>query len=128
MLGRSGIITTAVLLAGCAVTATAADGHQDLRSPHARDDAQRGTAIGIDGARRPLSNYHPPGVSSGARDQPPARAAAPIEFRVSTGFDWRDAAIGAAGMLALLSIIAGSTLLHITRSTSPPRCGHQLRG
>ena len=115
MLGRSGIITTAVLLAGCAVTATAADGHQDLRSPHARDDAQRGNAIGIDGARRPLSNYHPPGVSSGARDQPPARAAAPIEFRVSTGFDWRDAGIGAAGMLALLSIIAGSTLLVISR-------------
>ena len=110
MLGRSGIITTAVLLAGCAVTATAA-GHQDLRLPHARDDARRGTTVGIDDARHPLGNYHPPGVSSGARDQPPARAAAPIEFRVSTGFDWRDAGIGAAGMLALLSIIAGSTLL-----------------
>jgi hypothetical protein len=113
MLGRSGIITTAVLLAGCAVTATAA-GHQDLPSPHARDDARPGNSVGIDGAGHPLSNYHPLGVSPGARDQRPTRATAPIVVRVSSGFDWRDAAFGAAGMLALLSIIAGSTLLVVS--------------
>jgi hypothetical protein len=111
MLGRTGIIITAALLAGCAGIATAADGRQDLRSPDARDEAQGGRAVEIDGRRQPLSNYHPPGVSSGAPAQAPTRAAAPIEVRVSSDFDWRDAGIGAAGMLALVCIGAGSALL-----------------
>ena len=33
----------------------------------------------------------------------------------SSGFDWGDAAIGAAGMLGLFSIAAGSTLLITNR-------------
>jgi hypothetical protein len=115
MLGRSGIITTAVLLAGFAVPATAADGDQGLRSPKAGDGGQRGSSVEIDGAGHPLSNYHPPGVSTGrARNLPPARGAAPVEVRVSEGFDWGDAGIGAAGMLVLLTMIAGSTLLVIS--------------
>jgi hypothetical protein len=115
MLGRSGSITTAVLLAGLAVPATAAGAEQGQRSASASDGGQRGTSAEIDGARRPLSNYHPPGVSTGrARNLPPAQRAAPIEVRVSEGFDWGDAGVGAAGMLVLLSIIAGSTLLVIS--------------
>jgi hypothetical protein len=112
MLGRSGSITTAVLLAGLAVPAIAAGGELGQGSANASDGGQRGSSAEIDDARHPLSNYHPPGVSSGrARNLPPARGAAPIEVRVSEGFDWGDAGIGAAGVLVLLSIIAGSTLL-----------------
>ena len=48
-----------------------------------------------------------------ARDLPPVQIPAPVvaSAEPASGFDWGDAGIGAAGMLALLSIAAGSALL-----------------
>ena len=63
---------------------------QDLRSPDARDVAREPAAAAADGGRIP------------------ARPSAPY---VSEGFEWSDAAIGAAVMLALVSLAGGSLLL-----------------
>jgi hypothetical protein len=54
-----------------------------------------------------------PDAVDAARDLPPVTTTAPVvEVRgPSGGFDWGDAGIGAAGMLALFSIAAGSALL-----------------
>ena len=59
-----------------------------------------------------------PDAADAARDLPPAQIPAPVvEVRQSAtnGFDWGDAGIGAAGMIALFSIAAGSALLLTTR-------------
>ena len=62
---------------------------QDLRSPDARD------------AGRPPAQVPTPVVD--IRDAP------------SGGFDWGDAGIGAAGLLAMLSIAGGLALMVTTR-------------
>ena len=72
-------------------TATGKKPGQDLRSPDARD------------AARDLPRVHTPAPVIEVREVP------------SGGFDWGDAGIGAAGMLALFSIAAGSTLLLTNR-------------
>jgi hypothetical protein len=61
--------------------------------------------------------YGSPDAADAARDLPAVRIPAPtVEVREpSGGFDWGDAGIGAAGMLALLSLAAGSALLVSTR-------------
>jgi hypothetical protein len=61
--------------------------------------------------------YGSPDAVDAARDLPPVQIPAPV-VRVSDsagGFDWGDAGIGAAGMLALFSIAAGSVLLVVGR-------------
>ena len=57
-------------------------------------------------------NYGSPDAADAARDLPPVQTAV-LEPRdaASGGFDWGDAGIGAAGMLALFSIAGGSALL-----------------
>ena len=52
-------------------------------------------------------------TADNARELPPVQVPAPTVVREAepSGFDWGDAGIGAAGMLALFSIAAGSTLL-----------------
>jgi hypothetical protein len=69
------------------ITASSRADHQDLRSADARD---------------------------AARDLPPIESpAAVVQVRdpQESGFDWGDAGIGAAAMVALFSIAAGAALL-----------------
>jgi hypothetical protein len=108
---------------------------QDLRSPDAVDAAaHRGIYAGdrgayvlnrdygspdrIDAAPRNAPSYvlnrdyGSPDAVDAARDLPPVQIPV-LEARdvPSSGFDWGDAGIGAAGMLAVFSIAAGSALL-----------------
>ncbi len=156
MLRLSHILTTAALVAVCAVPASAHTGWrssyqpvpaadtgqgQDLRSPDAVDAAQhRGLYASERDAGHPPSyvlnrdygspdaadrapagdpssfvlnrNYGSPDAADAARNLPPVQTAV-LEPRnaSSGGFDWGDAGIGAAGMLALFSIAGGSALL-----------------
>jgi hypothetical protein len=159
MIRRSHILTTAALLAVCAVPATAA-AQQDLRSPDARDAAREAGVVqpsqdlrspdARDAAREAATvepgqdlrspdaadaaqhrglyeadsgpyvldrGYGSPDAVDAAHDLPPVQIPAPVvEVRgPSGGFDWGDAGIGAAGMLALFSIAAGSALLLMGR-------------
>jgi hypothetical protein len=87
---------------------------QDLRSPDARDAGVAAEAPATQDLRSP-----------DARDAGRAAAAAPAEAgrvspkrsapSVADRFEWSDAGIGAAVMLALVSV-AGGTLLLISRS------------
>ena len=95
---RTHLITTAALVAACAMPATAAAQGQDLRSPDARDAAAASTQTAYQDLRSP---------GNGARPRlPPVQVAPVVEIRDApgNGFDWGDAGIGAAGLLAMLSI------------------------
>src|SRR5215207_9116945 len=114
---------------------------QDLRSPDAVDAAQHrglyandrgayvlnrdyGSPDALDAAPQPADrgayalnrDYGSPDAVDAARDLPPVQIPV-LEARnaPSSGFDWGDAGIGAAGMLALFRIAAGSTLLLTVR-------------
>jgi hypothetical protein len=114
---------------------------QDLRSPDAVDAAQHrglyapdrgsyvlnrdyGSPDALDAAPQPAEggsyvlnrDYGSPDAVDAARDLPPVQIPV-LEARdvPSSGFDWGDAGIGAAGMLALFSIAAGSALLLTSR-------------
>ena len=122
---RTQLITTAALVAACAVPATAAAQGQDLRSPDARDAA----AAAEEQAYRDLRSPDTRDAAAAAEEQayqdlrsPDARDAGRTPVEVPTpvveirevpgsGFDWGDAGIGAAGMLALFSIAAGLALM-----------------
>jgi hypothetical protein len=113
MLRRSHILTTAALLAACVTPASAAT-YEDLRSPDAVDAAaHRGLYTTEDKGPYTLNReYGSPDAVDAARDLPPTPT--PVVAATSSpsgGFDWGDAGIGAAGMLALFSIAAGSALL-----------------
>ena len=160
---RTQLITTAALVAACAVPATAAAQGQDLRSPDTRDAAAaaeaqsyqdlrspdaRDAANGLD--TRQYSDLRSPDArdvartadtsvaqdlrSPDARDagRPPVEVSTPVvEIREvpGSGFDWGDAGIGAAGMLALFSIAAGLALMAGGRRRRravqvPAHCAH----
>jgi hypothetical protein len=102
------------------IAASAADEYQDLRSPDAKDAARdlpsepvTHSAPGIytDSERRLVESPEVQQMVNRIIDE--ITAASPVvEVRApSGGFDWADAGIGAAGMLALLSIAAGSALM-----------------
>ncbi|MGH3240765.1 MAG: hypothetical protein ACRDNL_10305 [Spirillospora sp.] len=136
MLRRNTILTTAALLAVCAVPASAQT-YDDLRSPDAKDAAReagvlqeptqdlrspdaedaaghRGLYDRDNGPYVLERSYGSPDAVDAGRNLPPVQIPAPVvEVRElpSGGFDWGDAGIGAAGMLALFSIAAGSALL-----------------
>jgi len=80
---------------------------QDLRSPDARDAA-------IQAAETPqvAQDLRSPDARDVGRVSPPVQQPV-VEIREvpSSGFDWGDAGIGAAGILAMFSIAAGLTLL-----------------
>jgi hypothetical protein len=79
-----------------------------------------GSPDAVDAAPKPAGrdeyvlnrNYGSPDAVDAARDLPPVQTAV-LEPRdvASGGFDWGDAGIGAAGMLAIFSIAGGSALL-----------------
>jgi hypothetical protein len=140
---RTQLITTAALVAACAVPAGAAAQSQDLRSPDTRDAAAAAQAQSYqdlrspdarDAARPSETRQYSDLRSPDARDaglaaqvaqdlrSPDARDVGRIPVEVPTpvveirevpgsGFDWGDAGIGAAGMLALFSITAGLALM-----------------
>ena len=90
---------------------------QDLRSPDAVDAAaHRGLYAGDRDAYVLNRDYGSPDAADAARDLPPVQIPV-VEARdvPSGGFDWGDAGIGAAGMLALFSIAGGSALLLTSR-------------
>ena len=95
------------VLGACAFAVPSASAQQDFRSPDARD-------------ARPVAG--PPVVATDLRT-PDAKDAAitpsvrsyrtpiVVQVRSSSGFDWGDAGIGAGGMLALVAIAAGGSLV-----------------
>jgi hypothetical protein len=91
---------------------------RDFRTPDAQDAAKHRGLYELDRAPKSgAQDLRSPDARDAARNLPrvpiPSRT---VEVRApSGGFDWGDAGIGAAGMLALLSIAAGSTLLVSTR-------------
>jgi hypothetical protein len=126
---RTQLITTAALVAACAVPATAAAQGQDLRSPDTRDAAAAAQAQSYQDLRSPDARDagRTPDIrvtqdlrSPDARDagRPPVEVPTPVvEIREvpGSGFDWGDAGIGAAGMLALFSLAAGLALMVVGR-------------
>jgi hypothetical protein len=100
-------------------------GYKDLRSPDARDAARSPEPRQYSDLRSPdARDAGRPSESPGYTDlrSPDARDAGRTPVEVPTpiveirevpgsGFDWGDAGIGAAGMLALFSIAAGLALM-----------------
>lgn len=82
---------------------------QDLRSPDARDAAETAKIEVAQDLRSPDAR------DAGLPQAPTPDTVVEIREIPSTGFDWGDAGIGAAGILALLSIAGGLTLMVTTR-------------
>jgi hypothetical protein len=83
-------------------------------------DRNYGSPDALDAARQPAErgtyvlnrDYGSPDAADAARNLPPVQTAVLEPRDVSSGgFDWGDAGIGAAGMLALFSIAGGAALL-----------------
>ena len=137
---RKTILTTAAILAVGATPASAmygdmepppssmaASAAQDLRSSDAVDAAEHRGLYEQSAQGRPESyalqrDYGSPDGVDAARDLPPVRIPAPVvaSAEPASGFAWSDAGLGAAGMLALLSITAGSALLLTGRKHRNP--------
>ena len=83
--------------------------YQDLRSPDARDAAQAAKAEVAQDLRSPDAR------DAGLPEAPTPDTVVEIREAPGSGFDWGDAGIGAAGILALLSIAGGVTLMVSTR-------------
>jgi hypothetical protein len=122
------MLMTAALLAVCAAPSY---GYQDLRSQDARDAARAAETRDYldlrspdarDAARASAETSYQDLRSPDARDagQEPRTVQVPepvVEVREvpGSGFDWGDAGIGAAALLALLSVAGGVTLLAVGR-------------
>jgi hypothetical protein len=141
MLRRHQLIAITTLSLACSLPASAAVAQQDLRMPDNRDAPSpsstaspegkgyqdlrmpdnRAPAPGADVTGTPAGpaqDLRSPDARDAARDLPRVVVSPPVvEVREapSGGFDWGDAGIGAAGMLALFSIAGGSTLLVTNR-------------
>jgi hypothetical protein len=125
---RISVLAITAALAACVFpgSAGAAPGTQDLRSPDARDAAEH---MGMDDPEvLPSQDLRSPDARDAARDLPPVSTAAtdPVADVAASegGFDWGDAGIGAAMMLALLGIAGGSLLLVTGRRRSRFRAAH----
>jgi hypothetical protein len=96
-------------------------GGQDLRSPDAVDAAAHRGVYAQKGRDFVLNrDYGSPDAVDAARDLPPVQIPVVGARDVpSSGFDWGDAGIGAAGMLALFSIAAACALLLTGRKRRP---------
>jgi len=121
---RTQLITTAALVAACAAPSAAAAQSQDLRSPDTREAAATAEVQGYQDLRSPdtreaarpsetrqYSDLRSPDARDAGR--PSVQVPTPVlEIREvpGSGFDWGDAGIGAAGMLALFSIAGGLAL------------------
>jgi hypothetical protein len=113
MLRRSQILTAVAVLAMCVVPGFAYgvqdQGYQDLRSPDARDAAQVSQTRAYQDLRSPDAR------DAGLPEAPTPDTVVEIREAPGSGFDWGAAGIGAAGILAMLSIAGGLALLVTTR-------------
>ena len=89
---------------------------QDLRSPDARDAAQAAKVEVAQDLRSPDAR------DAGLPEAPTPDTVVEIREVPGSGFDWGDAGIGAAGILAMLSI-AGGLALMVTTPPAPARHG-----
>jgi hypothetical protein len=83
--------------------------YQDLRSPDARDAAQLAKTEVAQDLRSPDAR------DAGLPETPSPDTVVEIREAPGNGFDWGDAGIGAAGLLAILSIAGGLALMVTTR-------------
>ncbi|MFL5894670.1 MAG: hypothetical protein ACJ76Z_06090 [Thermoleophilaceae bacterium] len=85
---------------------------RDLVSPDARDSARHLTGAVTD-LRSPDARESTPGVSTYTPGQISTTpiAARRVVLPAANGFDWGDAGIGAAGMLALIALVAGTLMV-----------------
>jgi hypothetical protein len=100
------------------VSAAPAVAQQDLRSPDARDAARLAEPGYY--LEHPTQDLRSPDtrdatlISMGLREQPttiaPAGHSSSTAATSSLGFDWADAAVGAAIMLGVLLVAAGGTV------------------
>jgi opacity protein-like surface antigen len=82
---------------------------QDLRSPDARDAKTEPVTQVAQDLRSPDAR------DAGLPESPTPSTVVDIRQAPASGFDWGDAGIGAAGLLAMLSIAGGLALLVSTR-------------
>ena len=83
---------------------------QDLRSPDARDAATQSAKVELAQDLR-----SPDARDAGLPEAPTSDTIVEIREAPVGGFDWGDAGIGAAGLLAMLSIAGGLALLSTRR-------------
>jgi hypothetical protein len=106
------IITAGVAAIALAAPAVAGAQHIDLRSPDARDAAQKSLRPhGID-LRTPDARDAADRITSRPLAPPPVRIEQPSS---ANGFSWGDAGIGAAGMLGVVGVVTGVGLLTVRR-------------
>jgi hypothetical protein len=89
--------------------APAVDARQDLRSPDTRDAARPAVSVAQD-LRSPDAREAARATEVAGVEQPAVLAVRPAAS-ASDGFAWGDAGIGAAGMLAVLTLASGTLLL-----------------
>jgi hypothetical protein len=127
MLRRSHILTAVAVLAMCVVpgfaygmpdqpapppsssAAAETDQYQDLRSPDARDAKTEPVPQVTQDLRSPDAR------DAGRPEAPTPDTVVEIREPQGSGFDWGDAGIGAAGILAMLSIAGGLALMVTSR-------------
>jgi len=125
MLRRSHILTAVAVLAMCVVPGlaygkyyqppassiaqSAAQTYDDLRSPDARDAGRAANAQIVQDLRSPDAR------DAGRPESPAPDTVVEVREAPGNGFDWGDAGIGAATILAMLSIAAGLALTVTTR-------------
>src|SRR6188472_3442183 len=103
--------TAAVGLAVAAVSAPVAAGSVDLRSPDAVDAARAAAVHNTQDLRSPDTRDNAAGRGTfNAPRVTVVRVAQPSQV-TSGGFDWGDAGIGAGGVLALVLIAVGGSLM-----------------
>ena len=96
--------------AGNYVESSPAQVAQDLRSPDARDAATQSAKVELAQDLR-----SPDARDAGLPEAPTSDTIVEIREAPVGGFDWGDAGIGAAGLLAMLSIAGGLALMVTTR-------------
>ena len=120
MLRRSQMITAVAVLAMCVVPGLAyGTTYQDLRSPDARDAGTEPVPPPSSIAQSAGQAYQdlrsPDARDAGLPEAPTPNTVVEIREAPASGFDWGDAGIGAAGILAMLSIAGGVALMVTTR-------------
>jgi hypothetical protein len=116
---RIQLITAAVLALACSLPPATAVAQQHVQSLDVRDAGAASPGMYTDREREMVRQFKSTPkykrILLQTRLQRLEREAATATAVPSSGFDWGDAGIGAAGMLGLFSIAAGSTLLIMNR-------------
>jgi hypothetical protein len=120
--------STILLIASLAMPATAAAQGQDFRNPDRQfPTAPQQTQDLRNADRRAAASVQAQDLRNADRRSPLTVDPAPAKASVVTaievpgdGFDWADAAVGAAGGIAILAILAG-TALAVTHRRHGPR-------